>query len=103
MASTGGLVQRRNRQQAGVEEAQAAGSGADCFQVASAASHGASADSPGSGEEYARIRRYLDEADENDDGEKGDKMGRLTLLEEVLLLGIKDTQVRAAGLAAACR
>lgn len=45
----------------------------------------------GSGEEDAQSRR-----DEQDEDDKGDsKETRLTLMEEVLLLGLKDREVRA--------
>lgn len=45
----------------------------------------------GSGEDEAQSRR-----DEQDDDDKGDsKETRLTLMEEVLLLGLKDREVRA--------
>lgn len=45
----------------------------------------------GSGEDDAQSRR-----DEQDDDDKGDsKETRLTLMEEVLLLGLKDREVRA--------
>lgn len=47
----------------------------------------------GSGEDEAQSRR-----DEQDDDDKGDsKETRLTLMEEVLLLGLKDREVRADG------
>jgi hypothetical protein len=48
-----------------------------------------------SGDAQDGVRRYADE-DYDADGEKGDKMSRLTLLEEVLLLGLKDSQVRGS-------
>lgn len=47
----------------------------------------------GSGEDEAQSRR-----DEQDDDDKGDsKETRLTLMEEVLLLGLKDREVRGRG------
>lgn len=70
-----GLVQRRteaSRNAADKERAAGGGGG-------------------GSGEDDAQSRR-----DEQDDDDKGDsKETRLTLMEEVLLLGLKDREVRA--------
>lgn len=69
-----GLVQRRT---------EASRSAADKERVAGGGG--------GSGEDDAQSRR-----DEQDDDDKGDsKETRLTLMEEVLLLGLKDREVRA--------
>ncbi|KAK2117697.1 Golgi phosphoprotein 3, partial [Saguinus oedipus] len=80
-----GLVQRRTEaSRNAADKERAAGGGA-----------------AGSGEDDAQSRR-----DEQDDDDKGDsKETRLTLMEEVLLLGLKDREVRArrAGRGAAAR
>lgn len=69
-----GLVQRRTEaSRSAADKERAAGGGG------------------GSGEDDAQSRR-----DEQDDDDKGDsKETRLTLMEEVLLLGLKDREVRA--------
>lgn len=75
-----GLVQRRT---------EASRSAADKERVAGGGG--------GGGEDDAQSRR-----DEQDDDDKGDsKETRLTLMEEVLLLGLKDREVRGGGAAGA--
>lgn len=68
-----GLVQRRTEASRNAADKERAGGGGG-----------------GSGEDDAQSRR-----DEQDDDDKGDsKETRLTLMEEVLLLGLKDREVR---------
>ena len=75
MSNNGGLVQRRKQ------------------QPAASSSEYLDDDNPNTSNERLDNRRYSAEviADDND---KGNKLNKLTLLDEVFLLGLKDAQVR---------